>query len=236
MIGDPHIDDDGCDIEALENDLTVIRNTRAMYAGHLGDLTNNWIGRLARLYANQVTTAAQSIKLMEWMLDRVPNLFVVNGNHDCWGNGSDLISFILRSQGTVNNSHGMRLALNFESGKQVRIHARHDFKGHSQYNPVHGHRKEQLWSGNRDHIYVSGHRHTDACSVVPHPDGTCSWSFIVSGYKVVDDYADENGFRDGKMSPAVAVVINPNASPAELIKPFWDLQAAADYLTWLRKK
>lgn len=237
LIGDPHIDDDGCDIIKLESDLNIIRNTEGMYAGHLGDLTNNWVGRLARLYAHQTTTAAQGIKLTEWMLNRCPNLFVVGGNHDCWNQGMDVISFILRQHKAVFNAHGLRISLNFPNGKKVRINARHDFKGHSQYNPTHGHRKEQLWSGNKDHIYVSGHRHIDAASVIPQSDGTCSWSLIVSGYKAIDDYADAHGFTSQHMNPSVTVIINPQAkTEAELVKPYWDTQAAADYLTFLRSK
>lgn len=236
LIGDPHIDDDGCDIITLQNDLETIKNTDGMYAGHVGDLTNNWVGRLARLYANQTTTAGQSIKLMEWMLNQAENLFVIGGNHDCWNQGMDLISFVMRSHQSVVNAHGARLALNFPNGKQVRIHARHDFKGHSQYNPTHGHRRAQLWEGNKDHVYVSGHRHSDAASMIPQSDGTCSWSFMVSGYKVIDEYAEAGGFTEQRANPSVTIVINPNApTEAELVKPFWDAQTAADYLKWLRK-
>lgn len=236
LIGDPHIDDDGCDIVQLERDLEIIRNTEGMYAGHLGDLTNNWVGRLARLYANQTTTAKQAIMLMEWMLNAAPNLFVVGGNHDCWNQGMDLIGFVMRQHtNSVVNAHGVRLALNFSNGKQVRICARHDFKGHSQYNPNHGHRREQLWGGNKDHVYVSGHRHSDAASVIPQPDGTCSWSFLVSGYKVIDDYAHENGFHEARMAASVTIVIDPNAPcEAELVKPFWNVEAAAKYLNFIR--
>lgn len=235
-IGDPHIDDDGCDIVALENDLTIIRETKGMYAGHVGDLTNNWVGRLARLYAYQTTTAGQATKLMEWMLNQAPNLFVIGGNHDMWNQGMDLIGFVMRSHNSVVNPHGARIAINFKSGKQVRIHARHDFKGHSQYNPTHGHRRAQLWEGNKDHVYVSGHRHSDAASMIPQSDGTCSWSFMVSGYKVIDDYAQAGGFTEQRANPSVTIVINPNArTQAELVKPFWDAKSASDYLNYLRQ-
>jgi len=235
--GDPHVDDDGCDIEALEREVEIIDNTPAMYSLHVGDITNNWVGRLARLYAHQTTTARQAIKLTEWLINRRKVLAVVGGNHDCWNQGMDILGFIMRQNSGVLNAHGVRLALNFENGKQIRIHARHDFKGRSQYNPNHGHRREQLWGGNRDHIYVSGHRHSDAASVIPQADGTCSWSFLVSGYKVIDDYAHENGFHETRMGPSVTVVINPNAgNEAELVKPFWDVELAADYLTFLRGK
>lgn len=234
-IGDPHIDDDGCDIDALEKDLNTIKNTDGMYAGHLGDLTNNWIGRLARLYANQITTAKQAVKLMEWMLNYCPNLYVVNGNHDCWQN-TDIIGFILRAKPVVHQSHGARLSIDFPNGKSIRINARHDFKGNSIYNPTHAHRREQLFGAEKDHIYISGHRHYDAASMIAHPCGTISWSFVVSGYKVIDDYAKEGGFQEMRVSPSVTTILDPSAPNGEMVKPFWSAEAAADYLTFLRKR
>jgi hypothetical protein len=236
LIGDPHIDDDGCDIVALKSDLEIIERTEGMFAGHVGDLTNNWVGRLARLYANQTTTAAQALTLMEWMLNKAPNLFVIGGNHDCWNNGMDLINFVMRSQSGVVSAHGARIALNFDNGRQVRLNARHDFRGHSMYHPLQGHIKAQHFGGEqRDHVYLSGHKHIDGALMKVHPQGKISWAFIISGYKIIDEYADEGGFTEQRISPSVTIVINPKAeNEAELIKPFWDAQAAADYLKYLR--
>jgi hypothetical protein len=39
-----------------------------MYAVCVGDVTNNWVGRLAALYAEQSTTEAEAWKLAEWWL------------------------------------------------------------------------------------------------------------------------------------------------------------------------
>lgn len=36
-----------------------------MYGGNVGDTTNNWVGKLARLHAQQETTAAESWALAE---------------------------------------------------------------------------------------------------------------------------------------------------------------------------
>ena len=69
--GDPHVDDDGCDIARLEQDLVTTRETEGLYGANLGDLQNNWIGRLARLWAEQSTSASQAWKLVEWMVGSV---------------------------------------------------------------------------------------------------------------------------------------------------------------------
>ena len=37
----------------------------------VGDITNNWVGRLMKKYADQETTRKQAIKLIEWFLKDV---------------------------------------------------------------------------------------------------------------------------------------------------------------------
>jgi hypothetical protein len=234
LVGDPHVDDDHCDIGQLEHDLTTVGKTQGFYAGHIGDLTNNWVGRLARLYAHQSTTFADGLRLTEWMLGLCPNLFLVNGNHDIWNNGSDLLRFIVNAG--VHQSHGVRLALRWPGKQEVRIHARHDFPGRSQFSDTHGMKRELLF-GYKDHVLVAGHTHVDEARCEPSIDGDVHWLFRVSGYKVIDEYAKEHRFRSKRLASAVSLVINPTAKiPAEVVKPFWDVEAAADYLTFARKR
>lgn len=232
LVGDPHVDDDGCDINQLEHDLTTVGRTKGFYAGHLGDLTNNWVGRLARLYAHQSTSFSDGLRLTEWMLGLCPNLFVVNGNHDTWEKGADLLRFIVKAG--AHQSHGARMALRWPSGQEIRLHARHDFPGKSQFSDTHGMKRELLW-GHKDHILVCGHTHVDEARVEPSSEGV-HWMFRVSGYKVIDEYAKEHHLRPKRLAPSVSVVIQPDAKPAERVKPFWDVEAAADWLTFLRKR
>lgn len=238
-VGDPHVDDDRCDIARLIDDMTLIGKTKGMFALHLGDITNNWVGRLGRLYAHQSTTAGDGIRLAEHMFRLAPPLAVVGGNHDMWNEGMSWLNFCVRQAGVESKlvqSHGVRLELAFPGGVNVRLHARHDFQGHSQFNPVHGLAKEHLW-GMRDHITIAGHKHYDAASVAPSPEGFCHWCFRVSGYQAHNDYAVALNLREMKMAPTVALLIDPTAKhSAELVKPFWDLAAAADYLTFRRQK
>jgi hypothetical protein len=236
-VGDPHVDDDGCDLAGIERDMTLIGKTKGMYALHLGDITNNWVGRLGRLYAHQTTTAEDGIRLAEWMFDLAPPLAVVGGNHDVWNEGMSWLNFCLKQAGVqLVQTHGIRLELRFPRGQSVRVHARHDFPGNSQFNPLHGLRKEHLF-GFRDHINIAGHRHTDSIAAVPSPDGYIQWMFRVSGYKAFDDYAKSGNMQRMKMGPTVAMVIDPaTRHVAELVKPFWDLDEAADFLTFKRKR
>jgi transposase-like protein len=238
LVGDPHIDDDGCDIAQLEHDLTTVGKTAGMYAGHVGDLTNNWVGRLARLYAHQSTSFADSLRLMEWMLGLCRNLFLVGGNHDSWSQGMDLVRFIARQANNAGpvQAHGARLALRWPDGSEIRVHARHDFPGKSQFSDTHGMKRELLW-GHRDHILVAGHLHVDEARIEPSLDGEAHWMFRVSGYKVLDEYAAANHLRPKRLAPSVSVVLDPSqAVPAERVKPFWSVESAADYLSFVRRR
>lgn len=236
-VGDPHVDDDKCDLGAIERDMTIIGRTEGMYALHVGDITNNWVGRLGRLYAHQSTTARDGVRIAEWMFGLAPPLAVIGGNHDMWNEGMTWLNFCLKQAGcTLVQEHGVRLKLEFPGGQSVRIHTRHDFPGHSQFNPVHGLRKEHLF-GLRDHINIAGHKHIDTYAAVPSPEGYVQHMLRVSGYKGHDDYAKAGNFQIMKMAPTCALIIDPTARmPAELVKPFWDMAEAADYLTFKRRR
>ena len=72
----------------------------SMVAINIGDLTNNWIGRLMSKYADQETTRQQAIKLIEWYLGSSGVYWagVVGGNHDFWGHEhGNVLDFIMRS-------------------------------------------------------------------------------------------------------------------------------------------
>ncbi len=236
-VGDPHVDDDKCDIGAIEHDMSVIGRTEGMFTLHAGDFSNNWVGRLGRLYAHQTTKASDAIRLTEWMFALAPPLAVVGGNHDIWNEGMSWLNFVVKQAGTkIVQEHGTRLELRFPSGEPIRIHMRHDFPGHSQFNSLHGLRKEHLF-GLRDHVNIAGHKHIDAYSVIPSPDGYMQHMLRVSGYKGHDDFAKSLNLQPMKMAPTCALIIDPTSRlPAELIKPFWDMEEAADFLTFKRKR
>jgi transposase-like protein len=236
-VGDPHVDDDKCDLGAIENDMTIIGQTEGMYALHVGDITNNWVGRLGRLYAHQTTKASDGIRIAEWMFGLAQPLAVVGGNHDLWNEGMSWLNFCVKQAGTkLLQEHGVRVELKFPGGKSLRIHTRHDFPGHSQFNSLHGLRKEHLF-GLRDHVNIAGHKHIDAYAVIPSPDGYMQHMLRVSGYKGHDDYAKALNLQPMKMAPTCALIIDPNSkNEAEVVKPFWDMEEAADFLTFKRKR
>lgn len=237
IFGDPHVDDDACDLHTLEDDLSAITDPARpwVFGLNLGDLTNNWVGRLAKKYADQVTTHAQAGRLIEWMLlgdegseIRRRWLAVVAGNHDLW-QGADAIAWAARQSGTMLQSHGVRLEMRFPAGDPIRIHARHDFPGRSIHNPTHfGERERQ--HGYRDDVIVAGHLHTDAYSLRPLPsERKACHTLRVSGYKVIDDYADENRFIESRLNPSAWLLIEPDGDSApDRIKVYWSSRLAIE--------
>lgn len=238
--GDPHIDDDGCDFPRLEADVELVNRTEGLFGGNVGDLHNNWIGRLARLYANQSTTAKQAWMLVEWFVQSIDWLYIVKGNHDLWSGSGDPLDFIKRySDVGVMEAHGARLELNFPNQKKVRINARHDFSGHSMWNPNHGPVKA-ISAGWRDHILTCGHKHTTGYGppLKDPASGLISWPLRCAGYKKHDGYADEMGLPDQNISPSILTIIDPQFADDDprLITPFLSADEGVDFLKWKRRQ
>lgn len=245
--GDPHVDDDGTDIAALERHAHLVRDTEGLYAGNVGDTTNNWVGRLARLYAEQETSAKTAWRLAEWFIrlcprnkaewtDRPKWLFIVGGNHDCWSGESDPLKWITRQANSIYSKSQVRLNLSFPNGTEVRVNCAHDFRGASQWNPAHGSMKaSQL--GFRDHILLNGHRHTSGYGLIKDPmTGLISHCIQVASYKVYDRYAQELGLVDRHISPSVLCVIDPEAAEVGRVTVFFDVDAGVDFLRWKRER
>lgn len=234
--GDPHVDDPGTDIALLERHTDLVRETEGLFAGNVGDVTNNWVGRLMRLYADQSTTAAEAWALAEWFVGRCDWLYLVRGNHDLWSGAGDPLNWITRSRVGVSENVKARLGLQFPNGRDVRVHVRHSFPGHSQWNAAHGVSKaaQMTW---KDHILVCGHKHVSALNVNRDAQtGILSHCVQVASYKIHDRYADELGLRDQAISANYTTIINPEAEREEaLVTGFWDLESAADYLKFLRR-
>ena len=238
FFGDPHVDDDGTDIEALERHTALVKATEGLFAVNVGDTTNNWVGRLARLYGDQSTSAAQAWRLAEWFMGQCDWLWLLAGNHDLWSGAGDPMRWIARQQSALYKSSEARINLKFPNGAEVRINSRHDHAGSSIWNPAHGSMKAAIM-GTRDHIYVAGHKHESAYSVLKDPITDITMHALkVASYKVYDRYAKERGFRDNALSPCALVTINPSlpSHHADMIKVFWEPEHGADYLKFLRRK
>lgn len=235
--GDPHVDDDGTDLAALRHHSDLVRETEGLFGGNVGDTTNNWVGRLARLYGEQSTTASEAWQLAEWFISRTPWLYMIGGNHDAWSGAGDPLRWIAAQQKALYESSEARLELRFPNGRTCRINARHDFAGHSQWNPAHGVGKS-IQMGTWDDIAVCGHKHVSGYMLLKHPvDGRVCHAIQVASYKLYDRYARERGFRDQQISPAVVTIIDPDATrPTQFIHVFHDVDEGVEFLKWKRRR
>ncbi len=236
--GDCHLDDPGTDMALIEKHVGIVSKTPALFAGNIGDLNNNWIGRLVQLHAEQTTTAREAWVLVEWLMAAMPWLYVVLGNHDAWSGDRDPLDYILRNTKGVKGAWGTRLELRSPNGAKTRINARHDFRGKSQWSTVHGPVKAAKL-GWRDHILVCGDHHTSGYALEKDPaTGLISHIIRVAGYKVVDDFAEQHNLPDQAAFSSCVTIIDPRKADDDVgrVTFFADVEMGADVLTWLRKK
>jgi hypothetical protein len=236
--GDPHLDDDGTDMARIERDVEIVARTEGMFAINIGDAINNWTGRLARLYAEQSTSAKEAWALCEWFVRALPWLVFMGGNHGAWSGAGDPVRWMVDNCTTLYDDFAVRVALMFPNGKQVRINARHDFAGHSMWNTVHGPLKAATM-GWRDHMLTCGHMHTSGYAVLKDPaTALISHAIRVSSYKTHDRYAHERGLPNQDIFCNAVTIIDPRYEDNDprLIHTCFDPEQGADYLTWLRTR
>ncbi len=236
--GDPHVDDDGTNIAEIYKLCSLINSTDGLFAGNLGDVQNNWIGRLSYLYGQQSTSAKESWRLTEHFVNQVQWLYLVAGNHDVWSGDGDPLDFIMRDHKGVYEQWGARLNLVFPNGKEVRINARHYFKGFSMWNTAHGVAKAAQM-GWKDHILTCGHTHVSGYQVLKDPaSGLISHALQVASFKIWDSYAEKMGLDDRNIFNAPVTIIDPQYDDDDnrLITTIFNPYEGAEYLKYKRNK
>jgi hypothetical protein len=162
----------------------------------------------------------------------------VGGNHDAWSGAGDPLKWIARQQGALLEPHGVRLNLRLPSGRDVRVNARHDFKGHSMWNTAHGVSKAAQM-GWRDHILTCGHLHVSGYAPLKDPaTGLITRAFRVASYKTYDRYADEKGLPDQSIFMCPVTIIDPQYGDDDprYVTFIEDPEEGADYLTFKRRR
>lgn len=239
-LGDPHLDNPGTDLELWERWTSVLDANKARYGFGLGDWLDNWVKPLSFLYATAETTAPEGWILLEHYLDKIGEHLIgsVAGNHDDWSGHSDVLGMLMRSHGVCHRSKSLRMALRTPGGHEVSIHARHRWTGRSMWNEVHG-IKRAARMGQRENILLGGDLHVSGDTIEKNPmNGELTFGYQVASFKLIDDYADDKGFLDRHISPAVALVIDPRkpTTSPERVKHFYEPEEAVAYLAFLRRK
>ncbi len=237
-MGDPHIDDDGTDVRLLKRHVDVVNATEGMFAGNVGDASNNWVGRLARLYAQQSTSAAEAWVLVEWLVHATKWIYLVGGNHDVWSGDGDPIKWMAKMARIQYEHHGARLGLTFPNKRVIRVNARHDWKGHSMWHTTHGPVKAATM-GWRDHVLTCGHLHISGYEPVRDPSsGLISHALRVGSYKTYDRFAKQLGLPNQTFSVAPVTIIDPEQpdDSVRCVTVILDPEEGAEFLKFKRQQ
>ncbi len=237
VIGDPHLDNDGCNFELLLQQMKMVQSSKTrIFASCVGDLSDNWIGRLGVLYSNTSITAEDGWRLSKWFLSQLSWLFFVGGNHDAWASRAGINPLGWLCSLTNVAAYGedeVRLEIHFnekeEKYDKIIIQARHDHKGRSWFHSSHGPNKESMLDG-EGHIFVSGHIHTWAYLQTEQRHGRLTHAIRVKGYKQIDSYAKKNQFYTQLHGESCLIVIDPKKKGPQRILVFWDLESGIRYL------
>lgn len=240
FVGDPHVDDDGCNWPLLRHHANLCATTPGLYGVNIGDTTNCWGGRLVRLYANQDASVKTARRLAEWlMLDSgIRWLLWLLGNHEHMGDGGPLLA-------EMNKRHGTNaiplldwqadFILAFPGGAEFKVSCAHDFPGNSMWNPNHGAVKAARFGANID-LLVHGHLHNWAISQWELAEqGSAPLMVRTRGYKHLDPHATRIGAHEQEEGQSILVIFDPAAkSRAGRVQAFVDIDRGAEYLRFLR--
>lgn len=239
-LGDPHLDSPGTDLALWERWTGILDRGKHRTGILMGDLLDNWVKPLAHLYSTSEIAAPEGWILLEHYLEKVgPDIDIcVQGNHDLWSGHSDVAGMLLERHGILQRPNSIRVHYRTGSGREITVNARRSWPGRSQWSEVHA-LKKAARLGVRDTILLGGHTHVSGEGLEKDPmTGKISFVYQLAAFKTEDDYADTLGFLDRHTSPAVALVVDPRRADndPELVKHFFDPQAGADYLAFLRRK
>jgi hypothetical protein len=239
VVGDPHLDDPGTDWGLLRQHHELLRRDH-VHGVCLGDVVNNWAGRLQRLYAEQEVTRTQGWKLAQWFFATVPWLVVCKGNHDLWSSShgtGDPLDWMSRGSAMLED-WSAQFEVATPAGHAVKVWAAHDFKGTSIYNPLHGPMRAAKFSGGEADVYVAGHQHH--WELFAGEDANKSarpfWLARARGYKFIDAYADQHQFGSQKHGATIGIVVDPTRDGPAGLHCYADLAEAVDVMQWKRAR
>jgi hypothetical protein len=239
IFGDQHAGSPLTNWPALTRDIELVKNTEGLFATNIGDVADNWTGRLAHLWADNEMSKTTEGRLSRWIVEELADkwLLLLYGNHDLWSGEGSALQWLCEQHDVLDANWSQRVALDFPNGREVRIGAYHGANGHSMWNAVHGGIKLAKM-GPRDHLIVAGHTHkAQVLYPIVDPDSG-DWATVlnVGSYKdLSDNYGKRLGGGEQNAFPSALVVINPDArTPAGLLQVFTDTEEGAAYLTWLR--
>ena len=235
MFGDPHLGDDGCNMPLLQTHLDIAKKP-GVYGLNIGDTTNNWVGRLMRLYAEQETSAKTEKRLAEWFMfdSGVKWLCWVLGNHDDWNGGADFQKRLGGRHVPVIDWRA-QFRVTHPQGTEARIDASHGRKGSSIWNNLHATlRAAKL--GEQADLYATGHTHNFGLEDLEIAErGVSTWLVQLRGYKWHDHYALTGNWAEHQRGASVMAIIDPREDARRRVTCIEDVEFGYDILEWMRR-
>jgi len=239
LFGDPHMDSNAFDIDLFEKHWFEMDAASGVYGMMIGDMFNNWLRVLGHLWKHEGDPDDAWTLFEHYMAERGGALIACcSGNHDDWSHGpADPIDMMMKRYGVVYRTGAVRVIIGNDSGS-VSTALRHKWRGNSMYSPAHALRRaaEKGW---HDNIMVGGHTHQDEDRhyVIPRTGFFCNL-FQLSAFKKFDDYADVHGFMPHSIQPVRDLVVDLTRADddPEKVKCFFDSDAAAAHLAWIRSR
>ena len=242
--GDIHIDDPYCDIPTLKKHFKIVQDHQPYVTSILlGDHLNNWVSYLQREYGSSETTQHQAWDMVQWILDQAKPKIILSGNHGSWSGAGDPVKWMLKPKNAIEDDWGIRVNFTFPNDREFKIYQKHNFKGSSIYNKLHGVLRAAMFGAGRGaHVYIAGHLHTGSVMQTSLEEtGEVVWVTRAKGYKYWDSYAHEklNFEFDANANgcESVFITVDPNDHGKwSWVNCFADVEAGASFLLSRREE
>ena len=152
LFSDIHWGNAHVDYRALVRDTNMVRDEEGAYAFCLGDLGDNWVGKLGGIAAEQEVSILQEKSGIRWWLEQLSGKLpvVVSGNHDNrtkYLAHVDYVQDMCRGMNLLYGTDQVMFTLKLGEGSW-KWKCRHQFKGNSQWNETHAiERDGKLYEG-----------------------------------------------------------------------------------------
>lgn len=235
LFGDKHMDNPGCDIEALLQDWERIGSNDRVFGVFLGDEFDNWPRAMGHLWKDNPTDPSEVWEVYHYMMQNQSGLLaLVTGNHDQFTSAPiDPLQLICEDNGVIYRRSGMHLEIKTGADVPISIAARHIWRGNSMYSAAHALKKAALHSQTDADIIAGAHIHQgeNRRHVRAH-DGRVQHLVQVSSYKLLDNYANDRGFMSEPTPPCVWCVCDPSQALTshDRVTPFYDFNRAFAFM------
>ena len=94
FFGDPHVDNKLCNWPALMKHTSTVAEHPYMYGVNIGDIVDNWVGRLIAEYAEAKVTKSEGWRLADWFVNESGVNWIIHilGNHGTWNDGGEIFT------------------------------------------------------------------------------------------------------------------------------------------------